>query len=178
MLPKEISEEILSTIQPWHVFSGDDHDHCHIQHLRSSQVNLPFSVWEDSVPTFSWTGGILRPGFALLELKFLNKSEESKRKEQQGISFDEETKNVYAWNVKICFLPSQVYVFLLYIICAVGTIFCVLLLPLFQNRTYVFTRTVYYKQRKLKSLMQHFFTSMKIITCFGLLMYLFLLILI
>jgi hypothetical protein len=168
MLNKEISEKVLSTIRPLHVFSGDDHDFCHIQHLRGETNRI--HSWEDTVPTFSALGGIWRPGFAVVELKNTKEGE----------------KNFsYEYNVKICFLPSQWGIFILYGCCATGIVLFLLVLQSLQfwkgrNRTgSIWEPSNDENDKKLRKWDCHLFlTSLRFITIVGSFVYLVLLILI
>ncbi|KAG0358570.1 hypothetical protein BGZ54_010361 [Gamsiella multidivaricata] len=58
-----LSREILRSIQPDMVFSGDDHDWCEIAHSLDGTLTP-----EVTLPTFSFAQGILQPGFVMLSL--------------------------------------------------------------------------------------------------------------
>jgi ethanolamine phosphate phosphodiesterase len=49
VLAPSLSEEIIQTVRPLLVFSGDDHDHCFVEHHYSG-MNIP----EHTVKSFSW----------------------------------------------------------------------------------------------------------------------------
>jgi len=60
MLDKGVSEHILEKVKPVHVFSGDDHDICEVQHSETTT--------EHTVGTFSWLQGVTHPSFAVVSL--------------------------------------------------------------------------------------------------------------
>lgn len=60
LLGSDTSRFLLEVIKPTVVFSGDDHDYCHVTH--------PNGVKEVTVKSFSSSAGIRRPGLQLLSL--------------------------------------------------------------------------------------------------------------
>lgn len=63
----DLSQEVLSTIQPKMVFSGDDHDFCHIKH--SYTVNHTPKVAEEiTVKSCAMNMGISKPAIQLISL--------------------------------------------------------------------------------------------------------------
>ncbi len=62
LISRETSS-LLSSVQPLHVFSGDDHAPCQIQHVSGGKA-----IPEDTVPTFSWLMGETSPGYLLATL--------------------------------------------------------------------------------------------------------------
>ncbi|CCE80078.1 Piso0_003176 [Millerozyma farinosa CBS 7064] len=63
----EISKNILSTVKPTLVFSGDDHDYCDITHKYESD-GVAMSAREITVKSASMTCGIKYPAIQLLSL--------------------------------------------------------------------------------------------------------------
>lgn len=90
LVTPELSQKILSAVNPIAVFSGDDHDACHVQHpykLNGQEKTTD----EFTVKSISMAMGIEDPGIQLLTL---------------GTSG--------AYETSICFMPSPFYPFLLY----------------------------------------------------------------
>lgn len=65
----DISAHVLSTIDPVLLFSGDDHDYCHIKHEfrlpRSTEINI---ANEYTIKSCAMNMGISKPAFQLLSL--------------------------------------------------------------------------------------------------------------
>lgn len=82
VLEYQLSTEILNNIEPIMLFSGDDHDYCHVRHPISSNAEHTqdkFTFTENDHPgveyadevtlkVSSMTGGIKRPGIQLLSM--------------------------------------------------------------------------------------------------------------
>ncbi|KAF9439023.1 hypothetical protein BGZ76_001475 [Entomortierella beljakovae] len=64
MVNSSLTREILRTIQPDMIFSGDDHDWCEIVHSHDGNILTP----EVTVPTFSFAQGSQQPAFVMLSL--------------------------------------------------------------------------------------------------------------
>jgi hypothetical protein len=64
MVNSPLSREILESIQPDMVFSGDDHDWCEIAHPTTGGNLTP----EVTLRTFSFAQGIQRPAFVMMTL--------------------------------------------------------------------------------------------------------------
>ncbi|KAF9147954.1 hypothetical protein BG015_010319, partial [Linnemannia schmuckeri] len=64
MIDSSLSHEILESVQPDMVFSGDDHDWCEIAHPTKGGNLTP----EVTVRTFSFAQGIQRPSFVMMTL--------------------------------------------------------------------------------------------------------------
>jgi hypothetical protein len=117
VLEYEISQKIINTINPILIFSGDDHDYCHIRHpfnkLNSmSKEDYEFSVGdhpgqkytdEITIKASSASGGIKKPAIQLLSLwnpdNKPNDNWKLKNKESQTV--DSETAITH-----LCYLPS------------------------------------------------------------------------
>ncbi|GAA5828012.1 hypothetical protein JCM5353_007663 [Sporobolomyces roseus] len=67
LIGEEETKWLLERVRPEAVFSGDDHDSCHIQHpFRSPLTSEPIS--ETTVKSFSMVMGVSNPGYTLLNL--------------------------------------------------------------------------------------------------------------
>ncbi|KAK3811622.1 MAG: Metallo-dependent phosphatase-like protein, partial [Linnemannia elongata] len=64
MVDSSLSREILESVQPDMVFSGDDHDWCEIAHSTVGGNLTP----EVTLRTFSFAQGIQRPSFGMMTL--------------------------------------------------------------------------------------------------------------
>jgi len=126
VLSHELSRELLQTVSPLFVFSGDDHDYCVVEHagvgnpgkgvLRTGRWGL---VKEVTVKSFSWAMGIRRPGLVLISL--YNPTDEDgggeklafrkKNKEQAP-----ETEIGPTLQTHLCLLPDQIGIFIRYAI--------------------------------------------------------------
>ncbi|CAI4348112.1 ALS_1a_G0010710.mRNA.1.CDS.1 [Saccharomyces cerevisiae] len=67
VIENDISQEILTKIQPEILFSGDDHDHCQISHSYSFQGKTK-NAQEITVKSCAMNMGISRPAIQLLSL--------------------------------------------------------------------------------------------------------------
>lgn len=86
LVSKELSDYILDKVKPIAVFSGDDHDYCKVSHPLGER-----EATEITVPTFSMAQGVKYPGVILLNLQ------------------DNKTLSS-----KLCWLPSQIDIFIRY----------------------------------------------------------------
>eukprot|EP00741_Cyanophora_paradoxa_P020293 tig00021244_g19587.t1 len=66
LLEEGVSRELLAAVRPLHVFSGDDHFDCSVEHAAAGAPGP--GVPEETLATFSWLQGNPRPGFALATL--------------------------------------------------------------------------------------------------------------
>ncbi|KAH3671409.1 hypothetical protein WICMUC_004706 [Wickerhamomyces mucosus] len=83
-----ISQSVLSKIQPDIVFSGDDHDYCHIKHQYQSVTNSQVQEADEiTVKSCAMNMGISKPAIQLLSLNTNN-------------------KNGKTYQTEICYLPS------------------------------------------------------------------------
>lgn len=106
----ETSDFLLELIKPVLILSGHDHDQCTITHKSTSQ-----SVMEHTVGTISWQQGNLYPSFMLLSAgNFV----------LQNTSSPDE-----AVLTQLCFLPTQIFIYIWYIVLFVFTILALLLWP-------------------------------------------------
>jgi hypothetical protein len=62
-LSRPVSEWLLRSLKPDLIFSGDNHDHCHVRHTY-----VDHHAHELTLKAFSMTGGVHRPGYARLSL--------------------------------------------------------------------------------------------------------------
>jgi hypothetical protein len=73
-LSNEVAQKVSSAGDIVHVFSGDDHDHCDVEHrynvgsIGNNRSPKPAIVPETTVKSFSWAMGVRKPGFQLLSL--------------------------------------------------------------------------------------------------------------
>lgn len=87
----ELSQEVLSMVTPVILFSGDDHDYCHITHSYHSD-GITKSAEEITVKSCAMNMGIERPAIQLLSLH--NPLEDSSRSSTTSFETD------------ICYLPD------------------------------------------------------------------------
>lgn len=99
VLTAQLSTEILHKTAARWVFSGDDHDACSVEHHYGSRG----VVQETTVKSFSWAMGVRHPGFHMLSLW----------------TGEGEAESVQA---KMCLLPDQLGVFIVYTKAGVITI--------------------------------------------------------
>ncbi|CDR45992.1 CYFA0S21e00408g1_1 [Cyberlindnera fabianii] len=83
----ELSQEVLSKIRPKIVFSGDDHDYCHVTHPYKSQ-GVDQTADEITVKSCSMNMGVQYPAIQLLSLN----------------THDDETRETY--ETQMCYLPA------------------------------------------------------------------------
>ena len=95
LVDEHLTQFILDDIRPTMIFSGDDHDQCLFYHTLSDGGSI---VPEYTVGTFSWMQGNFNPSFGILEFT------------PSGPVFE------------ICFLPSQLFIFILYTVLLVFTL--------------------------------------------------------
>jgi hypothetical protein len=114
MINNVLTDHILSTIKPVAVFSGDDHDACHVSHSYSvehdgsiSQRSTP----EFTVKSFSMAMGINYPAIQLITL--------------------DNTGSLPAgepsYHTEICYMPSPFYPFILYGLFAIISLVAIIL---------------------------------------------------
>ena len=101
LIPQQLSQEILTKIQPVLTLSGDDHDDCVLVHDLDS-----IKFVEHTLPTFSWLQGNFNPGYGVIQITHIGNSDE-----------------IFS---NICFLPSQMWMYVNSIIFLIITIvlFC------------------------------------------------------
>lgn len=100
----ELSQEILKTFQPAAIFSGDDHDACHVKHYYTPDGRTTKDADEYTVKSFSMAMGISKPGLQLITV---------------------DPKQGYKTN--ICLLSSPFYPFICYGVCLSLTILAMLI---------------------------------------------------
>lgn len=109
-ISEESSDFLLELIKPVLILSGHDHDQCTITHESTSG-----RVVEHTVGTVSWQQGNLYPSFMLLSAaNFVLRN---------ASSSDE------AVLTQLCFLPTQIFIYIWYLILFLFTILALLLWP-------------------------------------------------
>lgn len=68
VIDSDLSQEVLAKVQPSFVFSGDDHDYCHIKHSYTTPRNTIAETEEITVKSCAMNMGISRPAIQLLSL--------------------------------------------------------------------------------------------------------------
>lgn len=116
-LPAQATNEILSSISPIYVFSGDDHDQCTVQH-----ENIP----ETTVGTFSWLQGNIQPSFALVTAisPFCSNS-----------SLQPNSGCAPEVLVHICFLPRQIIWYVWYGLSGVASLLFLVLVAILRVKS-------------------------------------------
>ncbi|XP_021720354.1 uncharacterized protein C630.12-like isoform X1 [Chenopodium quinoa] len=107
---KESSEHILDSIQPVLVLSGHDHEQCTVNHDTKYGT-----VKEHTLGTVSWQQGNFYPSFMLLSVGNFTHTNGSS---QEPIILSQ-----------LCFLPTQLFIYIWYIILFVITILALSILP-------------------------------------------------
>ncbi|XP_057535708.1 uncharacterized protein C630.12 [Amaranthus tricolor] len=109
---KESSKYMLDSIQPVLVLSGHDHDQCTVDHKTKYGT-----VKEHTLGTLSWQQGNLYPSFMLLSVgNFI---------QANGSSPEPVVL------VQLCFLPTQLFIYIWYIVLFVVTILALSILPIY-----------------------------------------------
>jgi hypothetical protein len=96
LLNEQRSQKLLEHVRPVHVFSGDDHDQCEVVHQGG--------IVEHTVGTFSWMQGVYVPSFAMVTLHHSNTEPQRSH-----------------LTVNICMLPSQLQIYLVYVLLFIAT---------------------------------------------------------
>lgn len=126
----EISQQVLKTVRPEIVFSGDDHDYCDIQHSYYENGKESLSR-EITVKTASMTNGIKYPAMQLLSLN--NPYDpKPKKKTVDEDDLDHEERVKHTFSTHMCYLPSPYaalnsYIFTL--ILSIGFLFIYFVCP-------------------------------------------------
>lgn len=118
VIDQSISQDVLSMIAPKYIFSGDDHDYCHIKHSYYNEGTSHIAD-EITVKSNAMNMGINKPAIQLLSL--LN----------DGSSSD-------TIQTEICYMPNAFIPLLVYAVCAVLNLFMVIYMviktrPIHQN---------------------------------------------
>jgi hypothetical protein len=100
LLSEMTSNMLVEKLKPNRIFSGDDHEPC--EHLHKSS-----GIVENTVGTFSWLQGNIRPSFGLLNL----------------IKFKENEKIQYKVEFESCRTPNQTFIYIWYGICTFISLF-------------------------------------------------------
>ncbi|KAG0665521.1 hypothetical protein C6P44_004901 [Monosporozyma unispora] len=106
VIDQSISQDVLSTIAPKYVFSGDDHDYCHIKH-NYLNGGSSYVADEITVKSNAMNMGVSKPAIQLVSL--LN----------DGSSAD-------TIQTEICYMPNAFIPLLIYAVCAVVNLFVVI----------------------------------------------------
>lgn len=101
VIDEDISQEVLAKVQPKILFSGDDHDYCHITHNYKVD-GLSQTAEEITVKSCAMNMGIQRPAIQLLSLYN-----------------PEETSGVKTYQTEICYLPEPFKAVKMYILAVV-----------------------------------------------------------
>lgn len=168
VLDPGLSQKILNNIQPILIFTGDDHDYCHIRHpydkfssrepddytfKKGDHPGVKYSD-EITVKSSAMTGGIKRPAIELLSLWNPNneKNEKWKISNKESKMVDSETAESY-----LCYLPSPFQPLIHYSLTIALSIWWLFICTIqvgFGNRlNQTFTRYVY----KVKKIIQKLF---------------------
>ncbi|CAH1429089.1 unnamed protein product [Lactuca virosa] len=106
-LTEETSKKLLDYVKPVLVLSGHDHDQCSVTHVAEHGP-----VLEETLGTISWQQGNLYPSFMLLTASKVT------------VSNDWDYVSTH-----LCFLPTQLFIYIWYIVLFVVTLVVVLLWP-------------------------------------------------
>lgn len=114
----ELSQTILNTIRPSILFTGDDHDYCHIRHPLDKSFSRDISDFdfkkgdhpgvkytdEVTVKSSAMTGGIKKPAIQLLSLW----NPENKKENSWKVKNDPSSKTVDSETASthLCYLPN------------------------------------------------------------------------
>ncbi|CDO94043.1 unnamed protein product [Kluyveromyces dobzhanskii CBS 2104] len=115
VIDEDLSQEVLSAVQPKIIFSGDDHDYCHIKHSYTAK-NVPKVAEEITVKSCAMNMGISMPAVQLISLY---------NPENDG------TKTTYKTN--ICYLPDPYKPIILYCTALGLSAFIILWMTLFPH---------------------------------------------
>lgn len=110
VLIPELSNEILQKTSAKYVFSGDDHDHCEVEHMYTGDQG---KVKEITIKSFAWTMGIRRPGFLLVSMW---------NPTNGGL---ETAAGVPTIQSQLCLLPDQIGTFVIYAQMLVASLFLI-----------------------------------------------------
>lgn len=119
LIPPDVSSRILSKVNPSLVFSGDDHDACHVKHIYKDTKDATMSTDEYTVKSFSMAMGISQPGIQLISLDGSRVGGGAAGRE--GPSFQ----------TSLCLLPSPFKAFIVYSIWGVASGLLVLVVSRF-----------------------------------------------
>ncbi|GME95420.1 unnamed protein product [[Candida] boidinii] len=126
VLEYDLSQRILNTIKPKIIFSGDDHDYCHIRHPLQ-HVNDASSIKgsgesftdEITVKSSTMTGGIKKPAIQLLSLwNPLDSNDDMSKNKNKDYIFEETGGLIVKHDTlqsRICFLPEGYHSIRIYI---------------------------------------------------------------
>ncbi|CAK7901373.1 cell division control protein 1 [[Candida] anglica] len=110
VLDHDVSQKVLAMIEPSVIFSGDDHDYCHIKHKYTFD-GFEKEAEEISVKTASMTCGVKYPAIQLLSLH--NPYEAGKRQTKDSPP---------SYKTKMCYMPSPYFALYSYIFFIGGSI--------------------------------------------------------
>ncbi|CCH62598.1 hypothetical protein TBLA_0H03170 [Henningerozyma blattae CBS 6284] len=115
----DISQNILSTVQPRYLFSGDDHDYCHINHTYATPDGIVKTADEITVKSCAMNMGISKPAIQLLSLynPTLN-----------------ESPNIETIQTNICYLPDPYKPIKMYVITLLITVGLVIYINIFPRK--------------------------------------------
>jgi ethanolamine phosphate phosphodiesterase len=96
MIQPGIVENVIKTVRPKLVISGDDHDDCVYEHTMYS-----YPILEHSIGTFSWLQGNIHPSYGVMSFRPLY--------EQPYLP------NSPSFDLDVCSLPPQLFIYFWYI---------------------------------------------------------------
>lgn len=102
VIDPDLSQEVLASVQPQVLFSGDDHDYCHITHTYQID-GMSKTAEEITVKSCAMNMGIKRPAIQLLSLY-----------NPDGIPAEQKT-----YQTEICYLPDPYKALKMYILASV-----------------------------------------------------------
>lgn len=118
VLEYEMSQNILNYIKPSIVFSGDDHDYCHIKHPFFN-VNTPYNDLQEygtpgvdfanevTVKSSAMTGGIKKPAIQLISMwNPLDDGDDGFSKDWKPAGGESKVVDSKTVKTELCYLPS------------------------------------------------------------------------
>lgn len=136
VITEEISNDVLDTIKPILLFSGDDHDYCHIKHEYTPKDGSGTKLANEyTVKSCAMNMGISKPAIQLLSLY--------NPQSEMGIGLTGQT-----YSTEMCYMPDPYKPLTMYIIAA---IFCLIIL----------IKTSFFPKRYIRSKYQNFAGKIK-----------------
>ncbi|ODV85960.1 hypothetical protein CANARDRAFT_197525 [[Candida] arabinofermentans NRRL YB-2248] len=118
VLEYELSQKILNIIKPKVIFSGDDHDYCHIRHpltttsttQEKKQISGESFTDEITVKTSAMTGGIKKPAIQLISMWNPQDDDNDDKNDFEKSVTDSETGKLVVehdtFKSRLCYLPD------------------------------------------------------------------------
>lgn len=128
----DISQYVLQSVEPRLLFSGDDHDYCHIKHDFMSVKGVKVEAEEITVKSCAMNMGISRPAIQLLSLYNPDQMNEKE-----------------TYQTTICYLPDPFKPLKMYLLTALLNIFVVVGITLFPGKfnSKIVTRLERFRER-------------------------------